>query len=261
MKILKKILFISLLLIIYIYTCYIAFLPSNFIIMQGESLKINTLFGVNILPINSKEYEAIQTVSTNGQTKIEQVGKLDFDISIFDILKVKKVSVNVIPKTTVIPAGNAIGMKLYTDGVLVVGMSEIEGKKPYENTGIKEGDRIVQINENSIMNTSDLMQQVNLSNGESLNIKYIRNDETITTSIKPIKNSNNEYKIGLWVRDAAAGVGTLTFYEPSTKMFACLGHGILDIDTQELIKIANGELVTTNILNIQKGKKGVPRRN
>ena len=65
-------------------------------------------------------------------------------------------------------------------------------------------------------------------------------------------------KIGLWVRDAAAGVGTLTFYEPSSGMFATLGHGIMDIDTAELIKIANGELVTTNILSINKGTKGNP---
>ena len=83
-------------------------------------------------------------------------------------------------------------------------------------------------------------------------------EETIITSIKPVKNSDNEYKLGLWVRDAAAGVGTLTFYEPSSHMFATLGHGILDIDTAELIRIENGELVTTNILSIEKGEKGSP---
>ena len=77
-------------------------------------------------------------------------------------------------------------------------------------------------------------------------------------SMKPVKSGDEGYKLGLWVRDAAAGVGTLTFYEPETKMFATLGHGILDVDTSDLIKIANGELVTTNILNIQKGEKGKP---
>lgn len=149
-------------------------------------------------------------------------------------------------------------MKLYTDGVLVVGMSEIEGKKPYQNTGIQEGDRIIQINENDITNTVELMQEVNSSNGNKINIKYIHDDETITTSMKPVKNSSNEYKLGLWVRDAAAGVGTLTFYEPTTGMFATLGHGILDVDTSKLVQIANGELVTTHILSIQKGEKGTP---
>ena len=102
------------------------------------------------------------------------------------------------------------------------------------------------------------MKVVNTSNGNSLSIKYIRDETTITTSITPIKNENNEYKLGLWVRDAAAGVGTLTFYEPSTNMFGTLGHGILDVDTSELIKIENGELVTTNILSVEKGQKGSP---
>ena len=114
-------------------------------------------------------------------------------------------------------SGSAIGMKLYTQGVLVVGMSEIEGKRPYENTGIKEGDRIIQINENAIRNTAELMQEVNKSNGNSINVKYIHEEETVTTSMKPVKSSSNEYKLGLWVRDAAAGVGTLTFYEPSSR--------------------------------------------
>ncbi len=258
MKPVKKIVIIASLLIFYIYVCYASFLPSNYIIMQGENLKINTLLGITLDKKESKNIEAVQAVSNISEAKANQVGKVDFTLSLFHLLKIKDVSVNVIPKTTVIPVGEAIGMKLYTDGVLVVGMSEIEGKRPYENTGIQEGDRIIQINENDIANTSDLMKQVNNSNGNKINIKYIHGEETVTTSMKPVKNDSNEYKLGLWVRDAAAGVGTLTFYEPSTKMFACLGHGILDVDTSDLIKIATGELVTTNILNIQKGERGAP---
>lgn len=255
MKKLKKIIIITILLIIYIYVCYVAFLPSNYIVMQGEELTINTLLGMKII---GKDEKTIQTVSNINENRISQIGKIDLSLKLFDLLKVKDLSVNVVPKTSVVPVGEAIGMKLYTDGVLVVGMSEIEGKKPYENTGIKEGDRIIQINENDINNTTELMQQVNASKGNTISVKYIHDEETITTSMEPVKSSSNEYKLGLWVRDAAAGVGTLTFYEPSTGMFATLGHGILDVDTSDLIKIANGELVTTNILNIQKGEKGTP---
>lgn len=88
----------------------------------------------------------------------------------------------------------------------------------------------------------------------------MRNDETITTSIQPIKSEDNEYKLGLWVRDAAAGVGTLTFYEPSTGKFAALGHGIVDVDTGDIINIANGELVTSNLVAIKKVKKVLQER-
>ena len=258
MKTIKKIIIITLLFIIYAYVCYVAFLPSNYIIMQGENLKINTLFGINLISEESKNLETVQTVSSINQTTVEKVGKIDFNLSLFNLFKIKDISVNVIPKTSVVPVGEAIGMKLYTDGVLVVGMSEIEGKRPYENTGIQEGDRIIQINENNISNTIELMEEVNASNGKKIDIKYVHDEETMTTSMTPVKNSDDEYKLGLWVRDAAAGVGTLTFYEPSTGMFATLGHGILDVDTSDLIAIANGELVTTNILNIQKGEKGTP---
>ena len=137
-------------------------------------------------------------------------------------------------------------------------MTEIEGKKPYENTGIKEGDRIISINNNQIEVAEDLIQTVNASNGKEVSITYIHENGKETTNIVPVKTKENEYKLGLWVRDAAAGVGTATFYEPETEMFASLGHGITDIDTGDLITISNGELVTTNIVSVQKGEKGKP---
>ncbi len=255
MKKIKNIIIILSLLILYIYVCNITLLPSNYILLQGENFNIYTLAGLYL-----QEKDApytLQTVSTN-ETKINKVGKIDYSLNLFKLFSVKNISVNVIPKTTVVPVGKAIGMKLYTEGVLVVGMSEIEGKKPYEQSGIQEGDIIIQINQNEIDTTEDLMQMVNDCKGKALSIKYMHGEETATTSITPIKNQNNEYKLGLWVRDAAAGVGTLTFYEPSSKMFGTLGHGILDVDTSELIKIENGELVTTNILSVVKGEKGNP---
>ncbi len=256
MKNLKKIAIIIFLFLFYIYVCNITLLPSSYIMMQGETFQIPMVLGLSLQENNS--YATLQTASSLNKTKVNEVGKIDLNLSLFQLFTVKNIQVNVIPKTTVVPVGVAIGMKLYTDGVLVVGMSEIEGKKPYENSGIQEGDRIIQINQNDIDNTEDLMQVVNECNGQEITVKYVREEETITTSMTPVKNGDNQYKLGLWVRDAAAGVGTMTFYEPSTKMFATLGHGIFDIDTSELIKIENGELVTTNILSISKGEKGKP---
>ncbi len=252
MKKLAKILLLLFLIILYSYVCNITLLPDSYIIMQGETLNIYTLIGLSI----QGKKDTLQAVSTINQSY--EPGKVDLSLKLFDLFSVKNISVNVIPKTKVIPIGAAIGMKLYTDGVLVVGMSEIEGKKPYENSGIQEGDRIIKIDKNEIDTTEDLMNIVNKSNGKAVSIQYIHDEETITTSITPVKNQDNEYKLGLWVRDAAAGVGTLTFYEPESKMFASLGHGILDVDTSTLIKIEKGELVTTNILSISKGKKGEP---
>lgn len=142
-------------------------------------------------------------------------------------------------------------------------MSEIEGidekrYKPYENTGIEEGDSIISVNQNTISTTDELVETINKSGGKQVKIKYIHEKETKECSITPVKTGESEYKLGLWVRDSAAGVGTVTFYEPSSKNFGALGHGITDIDTEELINIASGEFVTTKILNIQKGENGNP---
>lgn len=142
-------------------------------------------------------------------------------------------------------------------------MSEIEGidekrYKPYENTGIEEGDSIIGVNQNTISTTDELVENINKSGGKQVKIKYIHEKETKECSITPVKTGESEYKLGLWVRDSAAGVGTVTFYEPSSKNFGALGHGITDIDTEELINIASGEFVTTKILNIQKGENGNP---
>ena len=104
------------------------------------------------------------------------------------------------------------------------------------------------------------MKNVNMSNGNEVKIKYVHNQKSLECSIKPIETSSKEYKLGLWVRDSAAGVGTVTFYEPSSQSFGALGHGITDIDTEQLIDIASGEFVTTKILNVVKGESGNPGR-
>ena len=164
-------------------------------------------------------------------------------------------------KRYVNPIGRTVGLKLYTNGVLVVGMSEIDGDNgnkytPYSKSGIKEGDMIKEINGKEISNTQELINIVNSSNGKEISIKYQRNEELIYTSITPIKGKDGTYMLGLWVRDAAAGIGTLTYYEEATKTFAALGHGITDVDTGGLLNISNGELVTSQIVSIVKGVKG-----
>ena len=163
----------------------------------------------------------------------------------------------------VYPIGRTIGLKLYTNGVLVVGMSEIEGEngqyyKPYENTGIKEGDLLKSVNGKEIKNVAELTNILNNSNGSEISIKYERNSDEIYTTIKPIKTIDGNYMIGLWVRDAAAGIGTLTFYDQENDNFAAVGHGIEDVDTGELLRISNGEIVTSKIISIVRGEKNKP---
>lgn len=232
MKKLKPILFILFLLIIYIYVACISMLPNHIIIFEGESLNFPTLLGVNLSQKNNSKLnyglsDTIQTATNLNHKQINQVGQINLSLNLFDKVPLKQIDVDIIKKAKVIPLGNAIGLKLYTKGVMVVGMSEIQGEneikyKPYENSGLEEGDMIVEINENKVNSTDELIQRVNESKGSKINIKYVRDEETLQTCIVPIKTSENEYKLGLWVRDAAAGVGTATFFEPETKSFCVL---------------------------------------
>ena len=253
MKKIKRAIFILILLIILAYTTNITAIPNNIIIFQGEELNLGTTFG---LYLKEKENKTVQTSSTVANQNI--VSKKIVTIRLFNLFDIKDLEINTIPETTVIPLGNLVGLKLYTNGVLVVGKSEINGQKPYANTGIEEGDIIVEINQKEITCTSDLIETVNDSNGEDLKIKYVRDGIEYTASMEAIRAEDNKYKLGLWVRDGAAGIGTITYYEPSSQNFAALGHGIVDIDTEKLIKISNGEVVTTRISSIVKGKEGVP---
>ena len=117
---------------------------------------------------------------------------------------------------------------------------------------------IKSINGIAISNTEELINLINQSRGEAISIRYQRESEEIYTTITPVKIADGNYMIGLWVRDAAAGIGTLTYYEEETKTFAALGHGINDVDTNKLLNISNGELVTSQIVSIIKGQKGKP---
>lgn len=259
MKRTKRIFIIAFLLCIYTYCCKVDSIPNNIILYGGEQLNIGNFAGIS-LKIGDKDCDTVLASSEISSLSDSKNKEATVDVKLFNTFNVKEVSVSIIDKTTVVPVGQVSGLKLYTNGVLVVGMSEIKGidnqkYKPYENSGIEEGDRITKINNEEVTDTNTLINIVNKSKGKNLEIEYVRNNEIKNCNITPIKYGDGSYKLGLWVRDSAAGIGTLTFYEPSTGNFAALGHGITDTDTGKLVEIQNGEFLTTKILSIIKGIK------
>ena len=157
-----KTLIIIVLFIIYAYTLAISNVPNNIVIFEGETINLNSIFG---LKININNSDTIQVLATESN-KIDTAVKTTAKVSLFDNILIKNIDVDVLPKTKVIPIGSMAGLKLYTNGVLVVGMAEIQGEdskkyKPCENTGIKEGDTLIEINSNKIESTGDLIQKVN----------------------------------------------------------------------------------------------------
>ncbi|MCI8396335.1 MAG: PDZ domain-containing protein [Clostridia bacterium] len=213
-KYVGAILFILLALLIYISN--ISNMPENIVLFEGEPLNIKTVLGINITTTSStnpniEKIENKQTITVSANTSDQNhTGNLNLQVSFLGI-KVKNINVDIIENAEVVPIGNLIGVKLYTNGVLVVGMSEIEdereGKvKPYEGSGIEEGDIIVGINENIVTCTDELTKYINEAKGNDMKVTYIRNGEELNTNMKAVQSSDNSYKIGLWVRDTAAGV-------------------------------------------------------
>ena len=248
MKNFKIMITFFILIIIYSYVANITLIPNQIVLLQNESYKIKKIWGV----------DTIETVSTsNGNENI-----LNVDVTLFGN-KVKDVTVNTIENANVVPIGKIIGMKLYTNGVLIVGMSQVENMEnrlvsPFENCDIKEGDTIVKVNETEIENIDNLKDVVNESNGENVLLTLVRDGAIVTSNITPVQTEIDEYKLGLWVKDAATGVGTITYYEKDTGSFAALGHGIIDSDTDKLIDIDSGELVTSEVMSITKAEVNNP---
>lgn len=204
-KSIKMIVLLVVLLILYSYILVIQNLPDDVVAFEGENITMKTLLGLNI-KTNS---DTIETMANNNQSIAQKSGKATLEVSLFDNIPIKNVNVDIIPRTKVVPIGNIAGVKLYTSGVLVVGMSEIEGEdnkkyKPYENTGIEEGDTIIGIDDSKINTTDDLIETVNKSEGKNITVKYVHKEETKQCSMIPIKTSKADYKLGLWVRDSAA---------------------------------------------------------
>lgn len=159
--------------------------------------------------------------------------------------------------------GNSVGVRVSTDGVLAVGYSDLttingEVASPAQNGGIQIGDRLISINGNKIKNSKDLSKKINESKSENVEILIERNGEEITKNINLSKNGDGDYKIGLWVRDSTAGVGTLTFYDKESGKYGAIGHPITDSETEKILSIKNGDLLNSSIISIKKGVKGNP---
>lgn len=164
---------------------------------------------------------------------------------------------------TVVPVGRAVGIKLFSDGVVVVGTSEIDTQNglvnPAKDCGLKEGDVITHINStevDTIEEVSALLQQLE---GQSMRIRAIRDDKQVQlTAQAALCASDGAYKLGAWIRDSMAGIGTVTFYCPDTGAFGALGHGISDVDTALLMPLESGSILPASVSGVEPGKAGTP---
>lgn len=245
-------------------------IPSNIKLIEGQTK--NLFVGIANASIDEESVNVLNisenTVSENIQTDfgtIEinpiQSGTAKIDMSILGV-PVKSVSVNVSPEIKLVPVGKAVGVTVDTDGILVLGTGYVnkdtnEVCQPSKGV-LKTGDLITHVNGEKITQKEELIEIVESSTG-SLNISIVRNGEILQETLTPIiSTEDGKQKIGAWVRDCTQGIGTLTYYNPQTKGFGALGHGVYDIDTKSLLSIKDGKITETIISGIKKGEKGIP---
>lgn len=163
----------------------------------------------------------------------------------------------------VVPVGRAVGIKLFSDGVVVVGTSEVvtaQGKSnPARECGLREGDIITHINSTEVDSIEEVSALLQKLEGEEMSISAIREDRTLRLTAQAVFcPADNTYKLGAWIRDSMAGIGTVTFYCPDTGAFGALGHGINDLDTALLMPLESGTILPATVSGVKKGQVGSP---
>ncbi|NLI88826.1 MAG: SpoIVB peptidase [Epulopiscium sp.] len=195
--------------------------------------------------------------------QVDDLGRVDVRLSLLGLIPLVNMKVDVMPHTQVIPCGNTVGVKISTDGVMVLGLGSVQAidDKSYEPCkGILEiGDLILEVNGKLLTSKEDLIESITESDNKPLKLKVRRGKSIAYHTVNPVYSKEEEvYKIGVWVRDSTQGIGTITYYNPATQTYGALGHGITDVDTKQIMSVKGGELVRTEIISIKKGRKGQP---
>lgn len=159
----------------------------------------------------------------------------------------------------ILVGGENIGIELNSKGVLIVGNYEVNNINPAKEAGLLNGDKIVKINNNTITNIEDMLNEIEASNDKTnINITYIRGNNEKSTNLKLIKTDNDVYKTGLYVKDSITGVGTLTYIDPNTKIFGALGHEIIEKNTGQKLEIKDGKIYSSTVTGITRSSIGSP---
>lgn len=194
-------------------------------------------------------------------TGTARVSQENSEIKLLNIIPVKKTKITSTKRQYVVIGGEVFGIKLYTEGVVIVGTDTIEtqnGKEcPAEKAGLKIGDIVLKFNDTEIESTKHFTNLLQNSRGKAAKLSINRNGENIDLNFATVKEKTSEkYKAGLWVRDSTAGIGTVTFYNTSNNSFGGLGHAICDVDTGEVMPLKKGEMAEAYVNGLYKSQNG-----
>lgn len=252
-----------------VYIDYWKKVPSTIMIRAGVEQELDfrvpasgEIYQQESIESVSTQVESLHVNFTKGVTlKANQIDNYRVNLKLFGILPYKNVDIQVIQDKTLIPSGIPIGIYVKTQGVLVVGVGEFKNQtgeivSPAKYI-LQPGDYILDVNGEEIENKKQFVKMIENSDGNELIMTLLRNGETTEVKIRPESNQNDEWKLGIWVRDNAQGIGTLTYVD-TDDTFGALGHGINDVDTSTLMLLGEGTLYKTEIIGITRGENGSP---
>lgn len=215
--------------------------------------------------VNLNSQETVTSLEVDFMNDVIMSGKSGetycADLKLFGFLPYKTVRIRTMDTYSVIPSGSMIGIYIKMDGVYVIDTGEFkayDGENVSPGNGkLEAGDYIIAVNGEEVKRKKDFTELVKASDGKILNLTVVRDDKKLLVTLQPVLASDGTYKIGAWIRDSLQGVGTMTFMDAEGN-YAALGHGIRDMDTNELVKMSNGSLFETSIVSIHRGEKGEP---
>ena len=223
---------------------------------KGEILNVSRQ-GTSNIPQGAVTLDLSQPVTM----KTGDVDGLQMQVKLFGILPLKQVGIRVIEDQELIPVGVPIGIYVKTEGVMVVGTGEfraMDGSKVSPAAHIlKSGDYVMKVNGSEVTEKEELISRIENCDGAEQLLTIRRGEECFDVKLRPVQDASGKYKLGVWVRDNAQGVGTMTYID-SQGNFGALGHGINDVDTSTLMEMNDGTLYQTEIISIQKGSAGHP---
>lgn len=229
-------------------------LPDRYYLAKGETFSIGD--NKMIQAVSSSSYP-LSVYSSTGNT-------FQMDLKLFGLINIKDVNVQVVDRRVVSLCGTPFGIKMVTDGVMVVGTGNVtdmhsQSVNPAKEAGIQEGDVILSVNGEKISSKKQLTKLFSTCGATPISITVRRGNDLQNLTVSPVKSSmDNDYHLGLWVRDSSAGIGTMTFFDPNNGCFAGLGHAICDVDTGQIMPLSQGEIVEASIIGVQAGSAGSP---
>lgn len=234
-------------------------IPDRLSLTAGGNLSLNLALPVSA-ELDSGDTQA-KMERSNGAIDIsagEVSGKANLVFRLLGVLPVKEVELSVNEEKTLIPGGKTVGIALETQGLIVIGTSDVgANESPAAQAGLRPGDIITEVNGIDVTDAQSLTAM--LTQNDAAQITFSRNGEDMNASVEPVTDARDHLpKIGAWVRTSTAGVGTLTYIDPDDHSFGALGHPISDVDTGVLMPVAQGGLYENEIVEIHAGESGSP---